>query len=177
MTRTIGHLSKAVSALAISAALIATGASAQAVANFTDNRAMAIGELTDARVMEVLREEGKVAMSGQFFETDSTELSSDASVILFKLASAMDIHQDVRLAIVGHTDSVGDFNYNVGLSQRRAETVRNTLLGAPYNVAAERLVAMGAGPIAPVASNLSVEGRGLNRRVVFILLDENLMEN
>ena len=89
----------------------------------------------------------------------------------------METFPEMRLAIVGHTDSTGDFNYNVDLSQRRAAAVRNTLLGEPYNVAETRLVAMGAGSINPVASNLSEEGRALNRRVVFILLDEHLMEN
>lgn len=82
----------------------------------------------------------------------------------------------MRVAIVGHTDSVGDFTYNVGLAQRRAEAVRNALLAEPNNVAPERLVAMGAGPISPVASNLSEEGRALNRRVEFVLPDEELIE-
>ena len=110
-------------------------------------------------------------------DTGNATLSSSAPLVLFKLAKAMEGEPDVRLAIVGHTDSTGNFDYNVDLSQRRAETVRNTLLGEPYNVPEERLVAMGAGPIKPVASNLSEEGRALNRRVVFVLLGEHFMEN
>jgi hypothetical protein len=54
--------------------------------------------------------------------------------------------------------------------------VRQALLAEPNNVAPERLVAMGAGSISPVASNLSEEGRGLNRRVEFVLLNEELMD-
>lgn len=167
----------AVSVVALCATMAVTSASAQTLGRIgSDNRAQAIGEMTDARVMEVLRSEGRVKMSGQFFETDSTDLSSDAPVILFKMAKALETLPEMRLAIVGHTDSEGDFAYNVDLAQRRAEVVRNALLAEPNNVGPERLVAMGAGPISPVASNLSDEGRALNRRVEFVLLDEALME-
>jgi len=156
MTKTTGLFKTAVSTVMACAVLslttLATESFAQSVPNFTNNRAQAIGEMTDARVMEVLREDGKVSMSGAFFEHDSATLNSSAPLVLFKLAKAMEGEPDVRLAIVGHTDSTGDFNYNVDLSRRRAETVRNTLLGEPYNVPEERLVAMGAGPIKPVAS-------------------------
>ena len=62
---------------------------------------------------EVLREEGKVAMSGAFFEIESATLNSSAPQILFKLSKAMETFPKMRLAIVGRTDSVGDFNYNV----------------------------------------------------------------
>lgn len=176
MKQKFGKLAAAASALAICAAMVPAIASAQTLAAIgTDNRAKAIGEMTDARVMEVLRSEGKVSMSGAFFETDSATLSSSAPQILFKLSNGLATFPNMRLAIIGHTDSVGDFSYNVNLSQRRAETVRNTLLGEPYNVAEDRLVAMGAGSIAPNASNLSIEGRGLNRRVEFVLLDEELI--
>ncbi|PYG28103.1 DUF1214 domain-containing protein [Pelagimonas varians] len=167
----------AVSVVALCATMAVTSVSAQTLSRIgTDNRAQAIGEMTDARVMVVLRSEGRVKMSGQFFETDSTDLSSDAPVILFKMAKVLETLPEMRLAIVGHTDSEGDFAYNVDLAQRRAEAVRNALLAEPNNVAPERLVAMGAGPISPVASNLSDEGRALNRRVEFVLLDEALME-
>ena len=148
-------------------------ANAQFLATYgTDNRAKAIGEMTDEVVMERLRSDGRVAMSGTFFGNDSSELNDSVSVILFKVAKAMETLPDTRIAIVGHSDSVGDFNYNIDLSRRRAESVRNALLKDPYNVAPERLAAVGVGPIDPVASNLSVEGRALNRRVVFVVLGD-----
>jgi outer membrane protein OmpA-like peptidoglycan-associated protein len=56
------------------------------------------------------------------------------------------------------------------LSKRRADAVRNALLEDPYNVEPERLVALGVGQIAPVASNKSEEGQALNRRVEFIVI-------
>lgn len=164
-------ISKGLTVMAIALAITGSSALAQ---SFGQERARAIGEMTDAAIVEALREDGRVSMSGGFFDTDSDALTGTSSEVLFKIASAMASLPEMRLVIVGHTDSVGDFNYNIDLAQRRADAVRNTLLGEPYNVAAERLVAMGAGPIAPVASNLGDEGRALNRRVEFVLLDEEL---
>jgi len=168
---TMKKISKGLTVMAIALAITGSSALAQ---SFGQERARAIGEMTDAAIVEALREDGRVSMSGGFFDTDSDALTGTSSEVLFKVASAMTSLPEMRLVIVGHTDSVGDFNYNIDLAQRRANAVRNTLLGEPYNVAAERLVAMGAGPIAPVASNLGDEGRALNRRVEFVLLDEEL---
>ena len=159
--------------LAITTFAPSTG-SAQFLSKYgTDNRAMGIGELTDAEIVDALKTEGRVSMSGAFFETDSAELNSSAPEVLFKLASAMNGHPKLRLAIVGHTDSTGDFDYNIALSNKRAAAVRDLLYTEPYSVAKERLVAVGIGPISPVASNLSEEGRALNRRVTFVLLGQN----
>jgi len=77
----------------------------------------------------------------------------------------------IRLAVVGHTDSTGAFEHNLELSEARAQAVVTALLNEPYNIAPTRLVAVGVGPIAPVASNLSDEGRALNRRVTFVLIE------
>lgn len=69
-----------------------------------------------------------------------------------------------KIYIVGHTDNVGTYDYNMDLSQRRAKAVV-TALTAQYGVQAARLRAAGVGPVAPVASNESEEGRAENRRV------------
>lgn len=156
-------------------AIASIGGSAWAQSLYGQERARAIGEMTDEAIVEALREDGRVSMSGGFFETDSDALTGTSGEVLFKVASGMALFPEARLVIVGHTDSVGDFYYNIDLSERRANAVRDALLGEPYNVAEERLVAMGAGPIAPVASNLGEEGRALNRRVEFIVLDEELL--
>jgi len=160
-------------AAAMALTLVAGSAAAQSL--YGQERARAIGEMTDEAIVEALREDGRVSMSGGFFETDSEALTGTSGEVLFKIASGMALFPEARLVIVGHTDSTGDFYYNIDLAERRANAVRNALLGEPYNVAEERLVAMGAGPIAPVASNLGEEGRALNRRVEFIILDEELI--
>jgi len=160
---------------AIMIALSIAGSSASAQSVYGQERARAIGEMTDEAIVAALQEDGRVSMSGGFFTTDNAALTETSSEVLFKVASAIALLEEMRLVIVGHTDSVGDFYYNIDLAERRANAVRDALLSEPYNVNEERLVAMGAGPIAPVASNLSEEGRALNRRVEFIILDEELM--
>jgi outer membrane protein OmpA-like peptidoglycan-associated protein len=158
---------------AIVAASLAWGAaSAQTASSFeTDNRAKALGELTDEQVAEALANDGRVAMSGEFFETDSATLSESSADVLHKLAATMYQMADTRLAVVGHTDSTGPFEHNLELSQARAQAIVAALLTEPYNIAPTRLVAVGVGPISPVASNKSDEGRALNRRVTFILIE------
>ena len=158
---------------AIVAASLAWGAaSAQTASSFeTDNRAKALGELTDEQVAEALANDGRVAMSGEFFETDSATLSESSADVLHKLAATMYQMADTRLAVIGHTDSTGPFEHNLELSQARAQAVVAALLKEPYNIAPTRLVAVGLGPISPVASNKSDEGRALNRRVTFVLIE------
>jgi outer membrane protein OmpA-like peptidoglycan-associated protein len=68
---------------------------------------------------------------------------------------------------VGHTDNVGGYDYNVGLSQRRAAAVVKELSGR-HGVATARLKPAGAGPIAPVAPNDTEGGRAKNRRVELV---------
>ena len=158
----------------VAASLIWGAASAQTASssNFgIDNRAKALGELTDEQIAEALANDGRVAMSGEFFETDSATLSESSADVLHKLAATMYQMADTRLAVVGHTDSTGPFEHNLELSQARAQAIVAALLKEPYNIAPTRLVAVGVGPISPVASNLSDEGRALNRRVTFVLIE------
>jgi len=70
-------------------------------------------------------------------------------------------------AVVGHTDSVGQIEANMKLSQARAEAVVQALTKS-HGVAATRLKAHGAGPIAPVVTNRTEEGRAKNRRVELV---------
>ena len=156
----------------VAASLVWGAASAQTASSFeTDNRAKALGELTDEQVAEALANDGRVAMSGEFFETDSAALSESSADVLHKLAATMYQMADTRLAVIGHTDSTGPFEHNLELSQARAQAVVAALLKEPYNIAPTRLVAVGVGPISPVASNKSDEGRALNRRVTFVLIE------
>lgn len=135
-----------------------------------NNDALAIGDLNETEVLDALIANGRVSMSGAFFGNDSTKLDSTSVQNLSKLAYAMEKMPDRHVVIVGNTDSVGDFNYNLSLSKARADAVRNALISDPYNITPELLVAIGVGPIDPVASNASEVGRGLNRRVTFLVL-------
>jgi OmpA-OmpF porin, OOP family len=78
--------------------------------------------------------------------------------------------EDIRLMRVeGHTDSVGNANANLRLSQARSESVRDYLVR--NGIAPERVQAIGYGEERPVADNSTDEGRALNRRVEFNVLD------
>jgi len=69
--------------------------------------------------------------------------------------------------IVGHTDSTGAFDHNMSLSKARADAVANALI-SQHGVAASRLQASGVGPLAPVATNDTEDGRAKNRRVELV---------
>jgi outer membrane protein OmpA-like peptidoglycan-associated protein len=69
--------------------------------------------------------------------------------------------------VVGHTDYVGGYDYNMDLSKRRARAVMDALVNE-FGIAAARLKSDGVGYLAPAASNLSEAGRALNRRVELV---------
>lgn len=108
-----------------------------------------------------------VTLGDMLFETGKSELKGNALGNLSKLASFLKTYPDRTLIIEGHTDSVGNNESNFLLSQRRAESVRNYLL--EQGISNNRLSAAGKGEDNPIASNDSVSGRALNRRVEVII--------
>jgi outer membrane protein OmpA-like peptidoglycan-associated protein len=106
----------------------------------------------------------KLIMPGNItFATDSAEIASNFYLPLNNLASSFKQYNQNNIEIVGYTDSTGSYDYNMQLSQRRAQSVANYLQAQGVNAA--RLTTRGAGPNQPVASNATVEGRSANRRV------------
>ncbi|MDQ1309437.1 MAG: hypothetical protein QG601_706 [Pseudomonadota bacterium] len=101
------------------------------------------------------------------FESGRAELKAGATSNLGQLVTFLAKYPSRTVAIEGHTDSVGGDDYNLGLSQRRADSVRSYLVS--QGVDAARVTAMGAGEGAPVASNESAAGRQQNRRVEVII--------
>lgn len=108
-----------------------------------------------------------VTLGDMLFETGKSQLKGDAFHNLEKLSGFLKSYPDRTLQIEGHTDNVGSEESNFSLSQRRAESVRTYLLGQGIN--ASRLSAYGKGENSPVASNDSISGRSLNRRVEVII--------
>jgi len=101
--------------------------------------------------------------SGILFGFDSAALRPEARDNLRKLATILNRDEDTILLIVGHTDSVGDENYNLGLSQRRAQSAASFMV--QEGLAQSRVRTEGRGEYEPIATNETDAGRQQNRRV------------
>ncbi len=121
------------------------------------------GEL--AKQLESL---GRASLDDLTFDVGSAQLGSGEFASLAELAGYLKANSDKTVALVGHTDSVGSLDANIGLSRRRASSVRDRLI-SQYGVAAGQLEADGVGYLSPRASNLTKDGRDKNRRVEVIL--------
>ena len=99
------------------------------------------------------------------FAHDSAELDAAASSILDESGNALSDRPNERVRVVGHADSVGPEDYNLALSLRRAQAVRDYLAGNFPALDADRFQIAGAGESQPVADNTTGDGRRQNRRV------------
>jgi uncharacterized surface protein with fasciclin (FAS1) repeats len=102
------------------------------------------------------------------FETASAVITAEGQAALAATVEFLSLNPDVRVAIEGHTDSEGDEEPNLALSQDRADSVRDYLV--EQGIAADRLETEGFGETRPIASNDTPEGRAQNRRIDFRLL-------
>lgn len=125
------------------------------------------GGVTDAAAMASgLERDGSVTLGGLHFDTARATLRPESGAALDQAALLMRQQPQLRLLIVGHTDNTGSSSTNQALSQQRAQSVRDALVGR--GIAASRLTAAGAGSSAPVADNATDSGRALNRRVELV---------
>jgi len=108
----------------------------------------------------------KLVLDGVNFDFDKATLRQEDIAIIDKDVTGLDKWGNVNIEVAGHTDSRGSDKYNMKLSQRRAEAVRNYLISK--GIAADRLTAKGYGESQPVADNATDEGRFKNRRVELI---------
>jgi OOP family OmpA-OmpF porin len=111
----------------------------------------------------------EITLRGMLFEFDSEALTAETRGMLDGLVADLktrpaDIVAGTKVAVEGHTDSVGTEAYNQSLSLRRAEAVRQYLIDK--GLSASMVVATGAGEASPTDSNDTAEGRQNNRRVV-----------
>ena len=97
------------------------------------------------------------------FATNSANIASNFYSPLNNLATSFKQYDQNNIEVVGHTDSTGGHQYNVNLSQQRAQSVANYLMAQGVNGA--RVTSRGMGPDQPVASNANEAGRSQNRRV------------
>lgn len=102
------------------------------------------------------------------FATDSFAVSAALLDDLAAVSRSLQAYPNSTVQVIGHTDNTGDAAYNQGLSERRASAVANALISS--GTPASRVVPIGRGEDAPVASNLTPEGQAQNRRVEIIIL-------
>ncbi len=119
-----------------------------------------------AEMSSEIQTNGHVALYGIQFKHDDAALSPDSAQTVNEIVSALQSDVDLAIYIVGHTDAVGEYVYNRGLSEKRAQSVVAAIVA--QGITGERLTAVGVGPVAPIGANSSEEGRQANRRVELV---------
>ncbi|MGR9072846.1 MAG: OmpA family protein [Gammaproteobacteria bacterium] len=102
-------------------------------------------------------------IKGINFDTDKSDIKPQYHSLLHQVISVFKNNPDLKAEIQGHTDNQGSAEYNIGLSDRRANSVMQYLVG--HGVSADRLTAHGYGLTRPIDTNETAEGRANNRRV------------
>ena len=110
---------------------------------------------------------GKVAVYGIFFDTGKAVVKPESEPALAEITKLLKEDPDLKIYVVGHTDSVGKLDYNMNLSRKRAEAVVEVLV-SKHGISSGRLKPHGVGPLVPASSNRSDDGRALNRRVELV---------
>jgi outer membrane protein OmpA-like peptidoglycan-associated protein len=113
-----------------------------------------------------------VNVSDVLFDFDSANLKPGAREKVARIAGILQSHPDLRIQVEGHTDSVGSDDYNLRLSERRAESVRTGLV--QQGIARDVVGTAGFGESKPVATNGTAAGRQQNRRVEIVVSGESI---
>lgn len=121
-----------------------------------------------AEMAQSLEKSGRVALYGLFFATDSARIKPASRETLGEIAKLLHDKPQLKLLVVGHTDSRGSFKYNLKLSRRRAHAVVDALV-QNYGIDPDRLKPFGVSYAAPTASNNNPFGRSRNRRVELVI--------
>jgi len=133
-----------------------------------EKQAMAQEIVANAKFMaEGLSSTGHVAIYGIYFDFNKADVKPESEPALKEITTLLQQDAKLKLYVVGHTDNIGGLDYNMKLSQQRAEAVVKELV-SKYKIAPDRLKAGGVGPLAPVTSNDTEEGKAKNRRVELV---------
>jgi len=121
--------------------------------------------MTTSMEINLLMETEKIT-----FETNSKKIADASYAILDEVAHILDRNKKSRIRIDGYTDNVGKSERNLKLSLERSESVKDYLV--KKGISPERISVQGLGESHPIADNSTPEGRAINRRVEFIVLEE-----
>lgn len=131
-----------------------------------DSDKIGIGTVSD--VEKKMNKEGKIALKGIYFDFDKSTIKPKSKETLDTIAQYLKKHQNQNFYIVGHTDNQGSYEHNMKLSQNRSKAVKEYL--KKDKTISNKLHDVGIGPISPVMSNTTKEGREKNRRVELVLM-------
>jgi len=112
-----------------------------------------------------------IALDGVTFATSSSKLIGSSGEVLDKVAETLKRYPELRVEVAGYTDNSGSARYNQSLSEQRANSVRDYLIGE--GVSKNALTAKGYGEDQPIADNSTPAGRAENRRVELRILVED----
>lgn len=133
-----------------------------------EKQAMVQEVTASAAIFEAgLKSTGHVEVPGIFFDTSKADLKPESATAIAEVARLLKAEPALKVFVVGHTDNVASLDLNTKLSQARAESVVQALV-SQHGIAAARLTGRGVGPLSPVASNDTEEGRAKNRRVELV---------
>ena len=133
-----------------------------------EKKAMAQEVIADAKSLaRDISSTGHASVYGIHFDFNKVRVKPESGPALKEIAKLLKQNPKLNLYVVGHTDSAGKISYNMKLSRARAEAVVKELI-SKYGVAQTRLKPHGVGPLVPVSSNETEEGRALNRRVELV---------
>jgi len=132
-----------------------------------EKKAMDQAIVANAKVFaDAIRTTGHAAVYGILFDTGKAVVKVESAPALEEIVRLLAADPSMKVLVVGHTDNVGTVESNMKLSQARAEAVVQAL--ASRGVAPGRLRPFAAGPLAPVSTNETEEGRARNRRVELV---------
>ena len=114
-----------------------------------------------------LVEEGKFSTTGILFDVNAANIKPESSGVLKEIADVLKKFPDIKVKIIGHTDSDGQDAANLSLSQKRAAAVKQALV-SEYGIEDGRIETDGKGEKEPVGDNKTKEGKAQNRRVEFV---------
>ncbi len=123
--------------------------------------------VTADEIKKSLASKGKVAIYGIHFNSNSEQIKPESKPVLNEIALFLAKNPEIKLYVVGHTDSQGNEDYNQNLSHKRGLSVVKTLIDK-HHIASNRLQARGVGALVPISTNQAAEGRQLNRRVELV---------
>jgi outer membrane protein OmpA-like peptidoglycan-associated protein len=157
---------KALAALREELAQCKTAAGSQSARSAAGGPPAGGGVVTAEAIGRELDRNGSIALYGIEFDTGSSKLTAQSRESLDEVVKLMKKDTKLRLLVVGHTDSEGDFGINRDLSEKRAQAVVADLV--KHGVDARRLSSAGVADLAPVSTNDTEEGRARNRRVELV---------